>query len=68
MMGNLTEANLHANSTPTSTIALSVVPSVSSAFPEDDNIPDDGTYYGSINFLRLPGYIKPFSEFQNRPS
>ena len=38
---DLTEANLHAIATLTSTIALSVAPSVSSAFPEADNIPDD---------------------------
>ena len=68
MMSDLTEANLHAIATPTSTIALSVAPSVSSALPEADNIPDDSTYYGGINFLRLPGYIKPSSELQNRPS
>jgi hypothetical protein len=56
-MGDFTEANLRAIATPTSTIALSVAPSVSSAFPEADNIPDDGTYYGGINFLRLPSYL-----------
>jgi hypothetical protein len=57
MLGDLTEANLRAIATPTSTIALSVAPSVSSAFPEVDNIPDGGTYYDGINFLRLPSYL-----------
>ena len=51
MTSDLTEANLCAIATPTSTIALSVAPLVSSAFPESDDIPDDGTYYSGIDFL-----------------
>ena len=50
MTGDLTKDNLRAIATPTSTIALSVAPLVSSAPVDLDNIPDNGTYFDGINF------------------
>jgi hypothetical protein len=62
MTGNLTKDNLCVIATPTSIIAFSITPSVSSTLVKSDEILDNSTYYSGICFKCLSKYTKPSSD------